>query len=109
MATRILPTVSDGRAHISYTIVLDGDSFYIHMDFNARDEHWYISVHDATNTPIEGCVGRRIVTNWPILHRATAAGRPAGNIITSSADHEDPGLYDLGNRVKLYYVEASNV
>ncbi len=108
MATRNIPTFQTGEGHINYTLQLEGVLYYVYLDFNARDEHWYISIHDSSNVAIEGCISRKLVTNWKILIGATVPERPPGEIYTSSVDHIDPGLLDLGTRVALYYVESTN-
>ena len=90
-----------------HIVTLEGVLYYVYMDWNQREGRWYQSIHDATNTPIEGCISRKLVTNWKILIGATVDGRPPGDIYTSSVDHLDPALIDLGTRVALYYVEST--
>jgi hypothetical protein len=107
MGVRNIPTFQDGQGHVFFTLQLEGTLYYVYMDLNARDEHWYITIHDSNNVAIEGCVSRKIVTNWKILIGATVPTRPPGEIYTNSVDHVDPGLLDLGVRVALYYVEST--
>jgi hypothetical protein len=107
MALRFLPTYSDGRAHVYYTVQLDGILYYIYLDYNARDEHWYMNIHDAANLPIEGCVSKKLVVNWSILKGVTVDTAPQGKVITSSSGHVDPGLLDLGVTTALYYLDAA--
>jgi len=108
MTIRDLPTFQDGRGHIYYSIILEGVLYNVKLDRNARDERWYISIHDSSDLPIEGCISRKLVTNWKILIGATVDERPPGEIYTSSADHVDPGLLELGARVAVYYLESEN-
>jgi hypothetical protein len=107
MATRDIPTFQDGDGHVKYTVQLEGVLYHVYLDWNSREEKWYISVHDSADQPIEGCICRKLVTNWKILRGATVDERPPGEIYTSSTGHADPGLLELGARVALYYVEST--
>ena len=110
MALLVLPTYQDGDAHIEYKVTLDGILFFFNLDWNSRDQSWYLSINDESDEPIYGCQSRKLVTNWDILKGAVADdGRPLGTIGTISTDHADPGLLELGLRVGFYYMEALNV
>ncbi len=109
MAIDYLPTFRDGDYHIDYNVTLEGISYHVYLDLNEREERWYLSIHDAENQPIEGCISRKLVTNWQVLRGATVDGRPPGDIFTSSTSHEDPGLLELGKRVVFYYLESTDV
>jgi hypothetical protein len=108
MATLNIPTWQDGKAHRKFTILWEGVLYYVYEHYNARDERWYLSIHDSSDTAIEGCVARKLVTNWKITNHVTVDDRPPGDIYSSSADHPDPGLLELGKRVGLYYVESDD-
>ena len=107
MAILNLPAYQDGEAHVDYNVTLEGTLYYVYLDWNSREGRWYLSVHDSENEPIEGCMSRKLVTNWLILVGATVPTRPPGDIYTSSVEHIDPALLELGTRVALYYVEST--
>jgi hypothetical protein len=106
MSTLTLPTRTDGTAHYSFDVLLDGAKFYFDLRWNARDGAWYMSISDRDRAPIVS--GVRVVTNWPLLRRCVDPRRPAGTIIAiDSTEEGDPGLTDLGGRVVLTYTEAA--
>ena len=109
MALLTIPTFQDGQGHIYYTIQWEGSVYYVYLDRNARDLYWYLSIHDATNTPIEGCVSRKVVVNWDMLKNATIEDRPPGQVWTYSIEHEDPTLLTLGEAIGFYYLESSDL
>ena len=110
MSTEIIQTLDDGLAHYRQTTPLDGVIYVLNFDYNSRDQNWYLSVHDSEDQPIEGCVGRKLVTNWPVLFRSTDPNKPPGEIIVVSVStSEDPGLTDLGNDIILSYVPAEDL
>jgi hypothetical protein len=109
MAIQNIPTRTDGRSHYNQAIVFDGVSYILHYEYNARDLHWYVSVHDSGDNPIEGLISRKVVVNWSTLVRATAPGKPSGAIIASSQGHADPGLTDLGESVLHHYVTQADL
>lgn len=102
-------TLADGTGHYRQTTPLDGQIFVLHFDFNTRDGNWYLSVHDSTDTPISGCVGRKLVQNYRVLLRSVADARPPGELlVVSSSNPEDPGLIDLGNGTILNYIPLAD-
>lgn len=102
-------TLFDGSAHYRQSTPLDGQVFVLHFDFNSRDSNWYLSVHDADDNPIRGCVGRKLAVNYPVLLRSAADDRPLGALLVVSAAHDDPGLFTLGNGTILHYVPAADL
>ncbi len=97
MAIEIVQTLTNGTSHYRQATPLDGRVYVLHFDYNSRDGNWYLSVHDENNDPISGCVGRKLVVNYPVIHRSVSEDKPAGQLIVVSDLTGDPGLFDLGN------------
>jgi hypothetical protein len=100
-------TLADGTGHYRQSTPLDGQVFVLYFDYNERDSNWYLSIHDSDDVPIRGCVGRKLVVNYPVIQRVYDDRRPAGELLVVSATNDDPGLLDLGNGVRLAYVPAA--
>ena len=110
MSVENVQTLFEGTARYRQTTPLDGQLFVLHFDFNSRDQNWYLSIHDETDAPIRGCVGRKLVQNYPVLLRSVSDDRPIGELlVVSGSDSEDPGLFDLGNGTILSYVPQADV
>lgn len=109
MAVEKVRTLFNGTGHYRQATPLDGQVFILHLDFNTREANWYLSVHDADDLPIVGCIGRKLVVNYSLLLRAYSDDRPLGELLVVSATQGDPGLLDLGNGVTLTYVPAADV
>ena len=109
MAIEKVRTLSNGSAHYRQSTPLDGEVFVLHFDFNAREDNWYLSVHDNEDNPILGAIGRKLVTNYTMLLRSYVTARPLGELMVTSDTQGDPGLLDLGNGVVLTYVPRADV
>jgi hypothetical protein len=110
MSVENVQTLSNGNAHYRQVTPLDGRQYVLHFDFNTRDQNWYLSIHDENDNPISGCVGRKLVQNYPVVMRSTSPDRPAGALLTvSDSSDEDPGLLDLGDGTILSYIPAADV
>lgn len=109
MAVEKVRTLFDGSAHYRQSTLLDGVIFVLHLDFNTRDQNWYLSVHDVDDKPILGAVGRKVVVNYTLLLRSYVDERPLGELIVVSDTQGDPGLLDLGNGVVLTYIPVADV
>ncbi len=108
MAIETVRTLSNGVAHYRQSTPLDGQIFVLHFDYNDREGNWYLSVHDAEDVPILGCVGRKVVTNYSLLLRAYDDNRPLGELVVVSGTQDDAGLFDLGSGVTLTYVPLAD-
>lgn len=108
MAILRIRTLRDGTAHYTQTVALDGRGYVMDLDYHARDGYWYLSLADSDGVPIQGCVGRRCVANWPIL-RSVDARRPPGELIVAGGQDVPPGLTTFGDGQALYYAEASEL
>lgn len=92
-----IPTLTDGTAHYTFRTTLDGSDYLFELDWSTREERWYLSIYDSTETLLCGRV--KLVPNWPLLryfhHRE---GLPPGELIVYTAvdPGAPPGLYELG-------------
>lgn len=108
MTVLSIRTLQDGTARYSQSVTLDGRVYVMILDYNARDAHWYLSLGDADGEPITGCVGRKLVANWPVL-RSSDPRRPPGELLVAGGQDADPGLLDLGQGQILTYATASEL
>jgi len=107
MATLELPIEADAR-HYFYTLELDGRTYGLEFLWNERDEGWSLAVQDDAGAELARA---RIVVGFPLFRRCLDERLPPGEFIaldTSGADLE-PGVDDLGGRVKLLYMEAATL
>ena len=106
--TRLLPTVTD-RARYSIEVELDKVFFKLDFEWVERSGHWYFSVSDATGKALVS--GQRVVVGTPLLARFRNQAMPAGMLIAvdTSSGNVDPGFADLGDRVKLFYLEVADI
>lgn len=89
-------------------VTLSGVSFVLALDYNGRNDRWYLSVYDSLGNAIE--LRRKARINWPMLRRTVNAGRPKGVLLFFDASSDlPPGFSDLGRRVHLVYVEDDTV
>lgn len=109
MAVEIVQTLQDGTARYKQTTLLDGVSFVLNFDWNARDEYWYLSIHDSEDNPIASCIGMRLVVGWPILKGVTDDNRPAGELMLIGPNESLPDLEGLGGDHFLVYIPEADV
>jgi hypothetical protein len=109
MTLQNVQTETDGTARYRQTTVLDGVNFVLYFDYNARDEHWRLTVHDVEDLPIAGCVGKKLVVGWPVLHGVTDPRRPAGELLVVGPGDADPGLFNLGSDYILHYIPEGDL
>lgn len=108
MAVLLIRTLHDGTSHYTQTVALDGRTYVMDLDWNARDATWFLSLADADGIAIQGCVGRKLVANYQVL-RSTDARRPPGELIVAGGDEIDPGLTSIGQGQRLYYLTADEL
>lgn len=107
MATVQLPTRTSLPAY-RYRIDLDGDTFVLDFEYNARMGKWLLQVEDEEGNVIIAHVP--VIVSWPLFERFVQEALPEGVIAAydSSGENEDPGRFDLGARVKAVYREAAS-
>ncbi len=99
-----VPTPSDGYPNQTSQTQLGESFFVVSWRWNARDGVWYFGLSDADALPIVS--GVRVVLNVDLLSGVSSPRRPPGPIVVvaPSGSAEEPGLSDLGGRVKVLYI-----
>jgi hypothetical protein len=104
---KVIPTLA-GVPRYSQRTVLDGREYVLSFAWNDRAGAWSLSVADALGVPIVD--GVRINVGLPLFRLVTDPRCFPGDVI--AVDREglgDPSLNDLGTRVLLFYLEASDL
>ncbi len=99
-----VPTPTDGYPHQTAQAQL-GDAFFtVVWRWNARDGVWYFGLSDVDVSPIVS--GVRVVLNADLLRGVSDSRRPPGAIavVDPASRTAEPGLNDLGTRVKVVYI-----
>ena len=109
MTVQVVPTFSNGIARYRQVTALDGLDFVMYFSFNDRDQEWYLTLHDAQDEPIEGAIGMRLVVNWEPLRLCVDVRRPPGTLQVASEADQDPGLFELGDGVSLFYIPEADL
>jgi len=107
MSVQELPVRSDFKAY-SFQVNLDGQVYEIKIRFNTRVGRWYINIKDTSGNEILS--GIKLLTNIPLIGQyQSLANLPPGEFmcIDETGYNKDAGINDLGNDVKLVYIEAN--
>lgn len=106
MAIIEIPTRTDLPAY-NYVVNLDGTSYKLSFTFNERMGKWFVAIATAIGEQIIDPVP--VIATWPIFKRFKDSRLPGGTIFPfdTAGKNEDPGRFDLGDRVRLLYEEAS--
>lgn len=110
MAFQQLPTFVDEPSY-EYRTTLADREYVIQIDWNGREDRWYLALSDATGKPISG--RRKIVCGKDLLrHCHHLEACPRGGIFafdpkgTGPSPGEPPSFAELGRRVTLHYGEV---
>lgn len=93
-------------------VVLDGTQYIVALYFNPRiddgEGKWFITLADQNRNML--CAPVPVTVNWPLFDRFIDQVILPGSIFAfdTSGANEDPGQFDLGDRVRLYYLEAGS-
>lgn len=106
MSVFVLPCRTD-LPHYSFACDLDGVGYGFEFRWNARSEAWFMTILTGDDQVI--LAGVKVVVDFPLAVRSASALMPPGTFIAvdTSGQHLDPGLTDLGERVQLSYLDAS--
>lgn len=107
MAYIRIPVRSDFKAY-RFQVELESTIYTLDFGFNSRSNLWYMSIYDqAGENLVVGDIP--IQVNAPLTDQYVAEGLPPGRFIAidETGKGKDPGVLDLGNRVKLIYEESS--
>lgn len=104
----IIPLINT-RPHYTMQVELDGTTYGLELQWNFREEAWYLSLADSDGNPINA--GVKLVVGFPLLTRSKDARAPGGffQAQDTTGGDSDPGFADLGGRVQLYYFSAGEL
>lgn len=99
-----VPTPDDGYPHQSAQVQLGDAYFTVVWHWSGREGVWYFSLSDADGSAIVS--GVRVVLNADLLRGVSDARRPPGvmAVVDPAGRATEPGLNDLGTRVKVVYI-----
>jgi hypothetical protein len=105
---RFIPT-SVTESNYEEIVSLDGEDYLVKMLWNSRDRHWYLTVRDSDDVDI--CTGFKVVSDFELDKHETDERHWPGQIWTVDLAQTgvDPGLRDLGSRVRLLYIDAEDL
>ncbi len=101
-----IPTLTDGTTAYDQRVELDGEEWLLTFRWNPRIDRWFFSITGLDGVP--RLTGAAVSLNIP-LNRRAVSGPPGTFIALSESGDDPPGLLDLGGRVKVYYVEKSDL
>lgn len=104
----VLPVLPEG-SHFTFSTELDGTSFGFEFRWNNRDSGWYLFLYDGNGDPLAQNV--RVVLKTSLLGQTVRAGFPAGYLYAEDSTGQDveAALTDLGSRVQIFYISASEL
>lgn len=109
MATLKIPTSSE--AYYRQRTQLNGVSYVFVFKFNSREGIWSFDLLDQDEDPI--ALGVRVVVGVELLRWVVDSRKPTGTLLcvdlqsesTTLQDSRDPGIFELGARWVLMYLE----
>lgn len=81
MANVSIPlTLDTGAPPFEFTTELDGVAYILLVEYNARDESWFLSISDEDGALLVGA--QPLIEEWPLLsrHKALSADLPQGDL-----------------------------
>lgn len=95
--------------HYRFECDLEGTRYVFVVDWNSREEAWFLSLELPDGTQLLD--GRRIVIGQPLLERLRQSTRPPGELVflDTESTEADPGRYELGGRVTAVYLERADL
>lgn len=99
-------TLTDGTQAYVQRTDLDGTDYLVSFLYNLRRDRWTFSLQDLDGNFL--LTGQTVHLNVPLNRRAV--GGPPGVLIAlpETGVTEPPGLHDLGEAVKLFYITADD-
>ena len=102
-----LDTLTDGTPAYDQRTELDGVEYLLTFRFNSRRDRWSFSITGLDGAPI--LTGATVSLFIPLNRRAVNGPPGLFLAIAESETREPPGLLDLGARVKLHYIAATDL
>jgi hypothetical protein len=107
MAFLEIPVRSDLPAY-DFLIDLEGVTYQLAFQYNARRAGWTFSIRDAAGNDI--LIGIPVIVSTDLISRFKAEGAPPGTFVAwdTSGQNLNPTDSDFGSRVLFLYEEASS-
>jgi len=104
-----VPTGDGQTPFFDLQVTLDDATYTLEFRWNVRLGAWFMSILDEQGTT-QIMSGIRLVANW-LLSPYTIGNLPPGAFVAwdTSGQGLDPGLGDLGSRVKLIYITQAEL
>lgn len=110
MATEVLK-LSPGTPSYRQRTTLDGVAYLLDLRWSQRSAKWYLDLRDVDGTLLAGSI--KLVVGYPLLasRRGQRVEMPPGELVVADGRESpaDPLLDELGDSVKLVYVEAETI
>lgn len=106
---KIIPITPNVNA-FSERLALDDEYFILTFRWNDRAERWYLDIADAASAPIVS--GLVVCADTAMTGHLTGYDRmPQGILVAvdGTGSGTDPGHDELGQRVKVIYLEAADL
>jgi hypothetical protein len=106
MTISLIPTLTDGTQAYLQRSGLDGTDYLLSFLYNLRRDRWTFSIQDLGGSFL--LTGQSVHLQIPLNRRAV--GGPPGVLIAlpEVGVVDPPGLHDLGESVKLFYISADD-
>lgn len=96
--------IDDTFKNFSFSIALDGETFFLAFRWSVRDEAFFITVSDSTKDPIVS--NRRLVADQFILRGISDPRKPLGELflLDTQSLGRGPQLGELGSDFEMIYL-----
>lgn len=99
----------NGEAEFDTVVPIEGTNYTLHFRWNVRPQDWFITVYDETGQNV--IIGSQRCVIWYPIAAEIPDRQPPGAFVffDTSGAGLNPGFGDLGARVPLYYLTASDL
>jgi len=106
MSTIVLPVTAEAPFY-DLEVTLEGATYRLELRWNERAQAWFLALYDAAGDVL--AAGRAVALGADLRGRSADARLPPGILLAvdTSGENRDAGRDDLGERVKLLYVEST--
>lgn len=105
MATLIIPVRADLPAY-KFQIDLEAKLYTFKFRYNERMDRWVMDIADENENALLS--GIAILTDWDLIGRFKNDALPPGTFLAmdESGERKYAAREDLGNDIKLFYIES---
>ena len=103
-----MPVRSDLPAY-KFQLDLEQILYTFTFRYNERMDRWIMDIADENEDDL--LLGTVVLTEWPLIQRFKDDRLPPGEFmaIDESGEFKYPGREELGNDVKLFYIESGDL